>query len=56
MAKFLDYLDSRGIPLSNVHVVGFSLGAEVAGFAGQTLRYDKAPRLRRITGEAYQAL
>ena len=56
LAKFLDYLDSRGIPLSNVHVVGFSLGAEVAGFAGQTLRYDKAPRLRRITGEAYQAL
>jgi hypothetical protein len=56
LAKFLDYLDSRGIPLSNVHVLGFSLGAEVAGFAGQDLRYGKAPRLQRITGEAYQVL
>jgi len=56
LAKFLDYLDSRGIPLSNVHVIGFSLGAEVAGFAGQNLRHGKAPRLQRITGEAYQVL
>jgi predicted alpha/beta-fold hydrolase len=55
LAKFLDYLDSRGFPLSNVHVVGFSLGAEVAGFAGQNLRYGKAPGLHRITGEASQA-
>lgn len=56
LAEFLDYLDSRGILLSNVHVVGFSLGAEVAGFAGQNLRYGKAPRMHRITGEAYQVL
>ena len=56
MAKFLDYLDSRGIPLSNMHVIGFSLGAEVAGFAGQNLRHGRAPRLQRITGEAYQVL
>jgi hypothetical protein len=55
LAKFLEYLDGRGIPLSNVHVIGFSLGAEVAGFAGQNLRHGKAPGLRRITGEAYQA-
>jgi hypothetical protein len=54
LAKFLDYLDSRGIPISNVHIIGFSLGAEVAGFTGENLRHGKAPRLRRITGEAYQ--
>jgi hypothetical protein len=56
LAKFLEYLDSRGIPLHNVHVLGFSLGAEVAGFAGQDLRHGKEPRLHRITGEAYQVL
>ncbi|PNF28635.1 hypothetical protein B7P43_G08705 [Cryptotermes secundus] len=50
LAKFLDYLDSRGIPLSNVHIIGFSLGAEVAGYTGQNLRDDKDPKLPRITG------
>jgi hypothetical protein len=53
LARFLDYLDSRGIPLSHVHVIGFSLGAEVAGFTGKHLRAGKAPRLPRITGEDY---
>jgi hypothetical protein len=51
LAEFLDYLDSRGVALSNVHVVGFSLGAEVAGYTGQRLRAGKDPRLPRITGE-----
>ena len=50
LAKFLHYLDSVGIPLSNMHVIGFSLGAEAAGFTGQYLRSSKAPRLSRITG------
>jgi hypothetical protein len=51
LALFLDYLDSRGIPLGNVHVIGFSLGAEVAGFTGKHLRDGEAPRLSRITGK-----
>jgi hypothetical protein len=56
LARFLDYLDSRGIPLSNVHVIGFSLGAEVAGYTGQHLKAGKNPRLPRITGESYRFL
>ncbi|KDQ97822.1 Pancreatic lipase-related protein 2 [Zootermopsis nevadensis] len=50
LARFLDYLDSKGFALTNVHVVGFSLGAEVAGFTGQHLRAGMGPRLPRITG------
>lgn len=56
LARFLDYLDSRGVPLSNVHVIGFSLGAEVAGFTGKHLRDGVAPRLRRITGKFHHWL
>jgi pimeloyl-ACP methyl ester carboxylesterase len=56
LARFLDFLDSRGIPLSNVHVIGFSLGAEVAGFTGKNLRAGMAPRLPRITGEIHPCL
>jgi hypothetical protein len=56
LARFLHYLDSRGIPLSKVHIIGFSLGAEVAGYTGQHLREGKEPRLPRITGESYRFL
>lgn len=35
----------KGLDLSRVHVIGFSLGAHVSGFAGSEL-----PGLRRITG------
>lgn len=50
LARFLTVLDRRKlIPLENVHVIGFSLGAEVAGFAGKAMpksRYNQG--LRRI--------
>jgi branched-subunit amino acid ABC-type transport system permease component len=34
-----------GLPFQNTHVIGFSLGAHVAGFAGAELK-----NLSRITG------
>ena len=49
IARFLRFLISTGIPLEKIHVVGFSLGAEVAGFAGKTLR-EWGILLPRITG------
>jgi branched-subunit amino acid ABC-type transport system permease component len=35
-----------GLPFHNIHVIGFSLGAHVAGFAGAELK-----NLSRITGK-----
>lgn len=40
-----DLADHNQLELSKVHIIGFSLGAHVAGFAGSLL-----PGLRRITG------
>lgn len=37
-----------GLQFNHVHVIGFSLGAHVAGFAGAELK-----NLSRITGIAY---
>lgn len=49
IARFIRFLISAGIPLENLHVIGFSLGAEVAGFAGKILR-EWGIKLPRITG------
>ncbi|XP_059619038.1 uncharacterized protein LOC132263340 isoform X2 [Phlebotomus argentipes] len=46
LAQLLAALEKhRGLQMSRVHVIGFSLGAHVAGFAGADL-----PGLSRITG------
>ncbi|XP_063243720.1 lipase member H-A-like [Bacillus rossius redtenbacheri] len=44
-ATFLDYLVSRGLDLASLHVVGFSLGAEVAGYVGGFLASGRLPRV-----------
>ncbi|CRK95612.1 CLUMA_CG009071, isoform A [Clunio marinus] len=49
VARFLKFLIKYGIPSENIHVIGFSLGAEVAGFAGKTLK-ERGILLPRITG------
>ncbi|XP_018351572.1 PREDICTED: pancreatic lipase-related protein 2 [Trachymyrmex septentrionalis] len=48
LAHMISWLDAqKAVPLSKIHVIGFSLGAEVAGFMGKAL----APRkIGRITG------
>ncbi|XP_037972759.2 pancreatic lipase-related protein 2 isoform X1 [Plutella xylostella] len=49
LAKFIQFLSRAGVPPGSVHVVGFSLGAEAAGFTGKALR-EQGVRLGRITG------
>ncbi|KAG6451420.1 pancreatic lipase-related protein 2 [Manduca sexta] len=49
LADFVQFLEAAGIPASSLHVIGFSLGAEAAGFAGKELKI-RGLRLGRITG------
>lgn len=49
IARFLRYLIGTGFPKAQIHVIGFSLGAEVAGFAGQQIQ-EWGVVLSRITG------
>ncbi|XP_049820579.1 pancreatic lipase-related protein 3-like [Aethina tumida] len=46
-AKFIDYLVSRGLYLPSLHLIGLSLGAQMAGVCGQNVR---SGRISRITG------
>ena len=39
----------RRLPYHRVHIIGFSLGAHVAGFAGRRIR-EKGNLIGRITG------
>lgn len=49
LTRFLEtYHDTGELPIDNVHIIGFSLGAHVAGFAGKSLR--PGLRVPRITG------
>lgn len=50
MARFLHFLLKNGVELDSIHVIGFSLGAEVAGFIGKTLK-EWGFLLPRITGK-----
>lgn len=50
LARFLRFLIENGMDINKLHLIGFSLGAEVAGFAGKILKEWKM-ELPRITGE-----
>ncbi|XP_064536110.1 pancreatic lipase-related protein 2 [Drosophila montana] len=48
LARFLRYLVTSGYAAKHIHLIGFSLGAEVAGFAGKQLQ-EWGIKLSRIT-------
>lgn len=50
IARFVRFLVLSNFPLKQIHLIGFSLGAEVAGFAGKTLN-EWGMKLPRITGK-----
>ncbi|XP_063625575.1 pancreatic lipase-related protein 3 [Cydia splendana] len=49
LADFVQFLERAGVRASSLHVIGFSLGAEAAGFGGKELR-RRGLLLGRITG------
>jgi pimeloyl-ACP methyl ester carboxylesterase len=42
------------MPMKNIHVIGFSLGAQVTGQVAKYLRDRGMGKLRRITGDTLQ--
>ncbi|XP_046737880.1 lipase member H-A-like [Diprion similis] len=47
IGRLLDQLILSGVPLTSIHIIGFSLGAHVAGFAGKNVKLGV---IERITG------
>ena len=45
VAKMVDFLVREGTPIGNIHLLGFSLGAHVAGWAGASVTVGKIPRI-----------
>lgn len=48
-ADFVDYLVEKGLSLGNLHVIGMSLGAHMAGIVGKGL---KSGKIARVTGNS----
>lgn len=47
-AKFIDFLVHMGLKLGKLHVIGMSLGGQIAGITG---KYVRSGRIHRITGK-----
>lgn len=57
LADFVEFLNRSGVPATSLQIIGFSLGAEAAGFAGKALkRRGRAVQIGRITGKKYSSL
>lgn len=44
-AKLIDYLVDKGLKLDDLHVIGMSLGGQIAGMTGQFVTKGKLPRI-----------
>ncbi|XP_072399608.1 lipase member H-like [Diabrotica undecimpunctata] len=44
-AKFVDFLVVQGLQLSSLHIIGMSLGAQIAGLMGKNIKSGKAARV-----------
>lgn len=44
-ARLVDFLVSEGTPINYIHLLGFSLGAHAAGWAGASLTVGQLPRI-----------
>lgn len=47
LSHFVRFIVQHGVPIKSIHLIGFSLGAEIVGFAGKDTTFGK---LSRITG------
>lgn len=47
-AKFVDFLVLMGLKLKRLHIIGMSLGGQIAGITG---KYVRTGRVHRITGK-----
>ncbi|KAL0869451.1 hypothetical protein ABMA27_007684 [Loxostege sticticalis] len=47
--EFIKNLNKKGVPLSSIHFIGFSLGAHVAGITGKLVQKRLSGKIGRIT-------
>ncbi|KAJ8949851.1 hypothetical protein NQ314_008103, partial [Rhamnusium bicolor] len=57
-AQLVDYLVLNGLNISTLHVIGMSLGAQIAGYVGQSVTSGELPRLTALdpAGPIYNGL
>lgn len=53
IANMVDFLVGLGVSLRDIHLIGHSLGAHVAGIAGQKVTSGKLPRITGLFHKLY---